>query len=433
MSKTILVIRQELTNIFTRPAYLMFAFFIPAVAILIVAGVKIIQSHAGHNSVPSASGAGSSSQSVYDLAIEGFVDHSGLIQSLPENIPIDRIIAFADETQAKKALDANDITAYYVIPTDHLISGIIYYVYPDTKSYLADGQAWIIHWIITLNLLNNDQELADWLWNPIWDVQETNLNVQIASEARPVEDCTRPNGSCTSNDLVRYMPSIMVFFLYMTLMISSSRLFNSIGSEKDNRTLEVLLLSIQPHKLLAGKIIALGLAGIIQTTCWLGAILIIFNLGGRTLSLPENFTFPVDILVYGLLLFLGGYGLYAAMLSGVGALIPNLKESGGAFYIILLPLMIGYLIGLFAPLMHVTQTDLLITLSIIPFTAPVVMVMRLTDSIVPIWQILLAISLLYLTAVVTLRAATAMFHAQNLLSGQPFSLGRYLRVFYKRL
>ena len=67
-------------------------------------------------------------------------------------------------------------------------------------------------------------------------------------------------------------------------------------------------------------------------------------------------------------------------------------------------------------------------LSIFPLTSPVVMVMRLTDGFVPLWQILLSIVLLLISAYAALQMVAAMFHAQNLLSGQPFSVKRYLKA-----
>lgn len=432
MQKTLLVIRQELASTFSRRSYLLFAFGIPALAIMIVAGLKFIQNRTGSRAATASGGSSSSSQSVFDLQAEGFVDQSGVIQSLPKNVPPNRIIAYPDEAKAKQALNSGEITAYYVIPPDYLASGKIYYIYPDTKSYLSDGQSWIIHWILTVNLLGQDLKKADRLWNPIRDVKENDLSAPDPVASTTIEDCSRPGTACETNDLIRYMPGIMVAFLFITLMMSSSLLFNSLGTEKDNRTLEVLLLSVHPRQLLAGKIIALGLAGLIQTFAWLAAIFISVKLGGSALSLPADFTFPVDILIFSLLFFLGGYGLYAALLSGVGALIPNMKETGGVLYLALIPLMIGYMIGLFAPLLGVANASLLVFLSIFPFTAPVVMVMRLTDGIVPLWQTLLAISLLYLTAYLALRAAATMFRAQSLLSGQPFSLGRYFKTLSRK-
>jgi ABC-2 type transport system permease protein len=66
-------------------------------------------------------------------------------------------------------------------------------------------------------------------------------------------------------------------------------------------------------------------------------------------------------------------------------------------------------------------------LSLFPLTSPIVMMMRLTIGGVPLWQVLLAVGLLILTAVLVVRAVARMFRAQVLLSGQPFSAKRYAR------
>jgi len=96
--------------------------------------------------------------------------------------------------------------------------------------------------------------------------------------------------------------------------------------------------------------------------------------------------------------------------------------------ITLIPLFFGYLVGLFASLAQESDAILPTVFSLFPLTAPVVMVMRLTDGAVPLWQVLISIGLTYITAFLALQAATAMFRAQNLLSGQPFSVGRYFKA-----
>jgi len=219
---------------------------------------------------------------------------------------------------------------------------------------------------------------------------------------------------------------IMVAIFFVAFMASSSRLFNSIGTEKENRTLEVLMLSLSPRQLLAGKTLGLGIVSILQTILWVGAIYISFNLGGSTLRLPENFVFPADILIWSLVFFLGGYGLYASLMAGAGALVPKMKEAGVANYIATFPLFLGYAFGLMAPLAKAADSAFLVFLSLFPLTSPIVMVMRVTASTVPLWQLLLSTLLLFVTAYFTLRAVADMFHAQNLLSGQPFSVRRYL-------
>ena len=422
MRKTILIMKQELITTFSRPSYLLFAFGIPLLSVLILGGIKLIQGRSNQNSV-----AESNVQSESQLEIEGFVDHANLIQTIPDDME-DTLLRFDSEAQAQQALKSGEISAYYVIPADYIERGEVDYIYPDDRSYLSDGQKWVIQWTLNLNLLEGDIELADQIWNPIWNLETRTLASELQGTAINPEDCSRPGAACQSIELIRMIPSLLVVIFFMAFMSSSSMLFNSIGAEKENHTIELLMLSINPRQLLSGKTLALGTAGLLQTIFWLSAIFIYFNLGGSTLSLPEGFRFPVEIVTWSLLFFIGGFGLYASLMAGAGALVPKMKEAGIANFIAMFPLFFGYMFGLMAPMAEATGSKFLVFLSIFPLTSPVVMVMRLADGVVPLWQILLSIGLLFISAYAALQMVAAMFHAQNLLSGQPFSVKRYLKA-----
>jgi ABC-2 type transport system permease protein len=209
-------------------------------------------------------------------------------------------------------------------------------------------------------------------------------------------------------------------------MASGNLLFGSLGREKEDRALEVVLLSVRPRWLLAGKLVGLGLAGLLQTAAWVAAVFILFSVGGNTLGLPPGLRLPVGFLTWSLVFFLGGYVMYASLMAGAGALVPRLKEAGGANFIAMAPLMIGYVVGLVASFTGTTHVGLSVGLSLFPLTAPVLMVMRLTEGGVPAWQMWLSAGLTFATAYFLFRAVAAMFTAQILLSGQPFSFLRYL-------
>jgi ABC-2 type transport system permease protein len=74
------------------------------------------------------------------------------------------------------------------------------------------------------------------------------------------------------------------------------------------------------------------------------------------------------------------------------------------------------------------HSPLAVGLSIFPLSAPVMMITRLTIGNVPVWQPLMAAGLTILMAILIMRAVARMFRAQILLSGQPFSLQRYLKI-----
>ena len=165
---------------------------------------------------------------------------------------------------------------------------------------------------------------------------------------------------------------------------------------------------------------------------WLAAVYTVFNIGGSTLSLPEGFSFPGDIIIWSLVFFVGGFGIYASLMAGVGALVPKMKEAGAANLIVISPLLLGYIIGIMAPLAESAESALPIILSFFPLTAPIVMIMRLTNSLVPLWQLVLSMVLVLATNVLIIRATASIFEAQHLLSGQPFSLKRYLGILFSR-
>ena len=422
MRKAFLVMRQELITTFKRPSFLFFAFAIPVIAVVVLGVVKLVQGRSAEDS-----GTNSSAPSDYQLETEGFIDHSGIIQTISEDLQ-DYLIPYNTEDQAIYALQTGEISAYYLIPEDYLVSGEVDYVFPDDRSYLSDGQQWVIKWILNLNLLEGNLLLTDQIWNPIMELEVRSIAPGSQGNGISGEDCSRPGIACESVELIRLMPSMLVAIFFIAFMSSSNMLFSSIGSEKENRTIELIMLSINPQQLLAGKTLALGIAGLAQTVVWLSAIYISFNIGGSTLSLPEGFIFPGEIVTWGLIFFIGGFGLYASLMAGAGALVPKMKEAGMANIIAMAPLFLGYVFGIMAPLADKSSSAFLIFLSFFPMTSPVVMVMRLTDNPVPLWHLLLSVGLLFVSAYLALQASAAMFHAQNLLSGQRFSVGRYLRA-----
>ena len=428
MKKTLLIIRQELINTFSRPSYLVVAIGIPLLAVLILGGVKLIQSRSGEEDTTSIN-----PSEEWQMEIEGYIDQSGLIQVIPSDLPEGYLISYENEDQAQQDLAAGEISAYYIIPPDYLEKGEISYVFPETRPLIANGQEWVMKWTLLVNLLGGDLEAADQIWNPVWNLDERNISASAAQgNLDGSEACSRPGSACESNDLIRYIPSIMAALFFVSFMNSSTMLFTSIGIEKENRTLEVLLLSISPRQMLAGKTIGLASAGLLQTMIWMGAVFVIFNLGGSTLNLPENFTFPVYILAWSLIFFVCGFGVYASLMAGVGALVPKMKDAGAANLIAISPLLLGYIVGILAPLAEAADGLIPVILSFFPLTSPIVMVTRLTDSIVPMWQLILSAALLLATNILINRATASLFHAQNLLSGQPFSVKRYFKLLLER-
>jgi ABC-2 type transport system permease protein len=224
----------------------------------------------------------------------------------------------------------------------------------------------------------------------------------------------------------------MCVLLYIFLLTASNTLLKNISSEKENRTIEILLLSVSPRQMLVGKMIGLGIAGLLHTIVWVSAFCVILQISGYTFDLSEATKIPVSIVAWSVVFFVLGFALYGSLMAGFGALVPKIKEANHASYVAMIPLFVGYGVGILAPLADSANSWLPVGLSMFPLTAPVVMMMRLTTGAVPIWQLLISVGVLAVTAYVTVRAVAAMFRAQHLLSGHPFSVRRFLRVLFER-
>lgn len=407
MNKTLLVLRHEIFTVVSRPSFLFGVFGIPLLGALafFVAG-RINQNQSAQSVVQQIM-----TNPPAQLA-EGYVDQAGIIQALPAGMPEGLLVAYPDEAAARAALDAGEIGDYYIVPADYIASGEIIQVRPDFNPLSGFSQSDMFEWVVRVNLLGGDAQLAALSNGPL-DLQQVNLSPE------PQRD--------ENNALTFFLPYGVTMLFYIVILGAASLLLSSVTKEKENRIMEVLMISVTPQQLLTGKIIGLGVVGLLQTIVWVGAGRALLAAGGRTFNLPETFQLPPSFLVWGLVFFLLGYAVYASLMAGLGALVPNLREASQATMVVILPLMVPlFLINVLIELPHGAVST---ALSLFPLSAPVVMMTRLSAGGVPWWHPPLAAVLTALTAALVVRAAAGMFRAQALLSGQPFSI----KLFFKAL
>jgi ABC-2 type transport system permease protein len=226
--------------------------------------------------------------------------------------------------------------------------------------------------------------------------------------------------------ITRLVPTGVMLLVFATVAMTSGMLLRTVGDEKTNRVLEILLTSVHPRQLLSVKIVALGVAGLLQAVAWVGLTYLLLVVSGKTADLPFGSGLRPAVLAWGTVFALLGYAVYASLFAGAGALVPDWRRSPQVSLLLSLPMLAAFYVGL--------MTDenphglVAVVASLFPPTAPFVMVRRLAVGGVPSWQIWLAAGLTLLTVWAIVRAVARMFQAQNLLAGQPFSLQRYLRL-----
>jgi ABC-2 type transport system permease protein len=399
MKKILLVLKHEITTILSRPSFLFAMFGIPIIGVVVfMIGGQLNK--------------GSSAPALWTellspaptVTAEGYVDHSGIIKEIPTSVQPGLLIAFPDETSAKQALDNKEISAYYIIPADYIQSGKITYVRPDYVPIGTSGQGDLLEWVLQVNLLGGNTDLASLINGP------KNLQ-QVSLSPQPQRD--------ENNMLTFFLPYAVTMLFYIIILSAASLLLSSVAKEKQNRVMEILMMSVTPRQLLTGKIVGLGLLGLLQTVAWVGTGRVLLALSGSTFNLPIAFQLPPSFLVWAVIFFLLGYSVYASLMAGLGALVPNLREASQATILVIFPLIIP--IFLLSLLIDQPNGMLAIILSIFPLTSPVAMMTRLSSGPIPFWQTSLAAVLLALTAVFVVRSVARMFRAQTILSGQPFS------------
>jgi ABC-2 type transport system permease protein len=403
MKKSLLVLRNEIITTVTRKSFLFTTFGLPLIAGLIFLGASALRG----NTLSALTGSTAAPDKT-ELHVEGYIDHSGLIKVIPEDIPGGILVAYPDEDSAHQALRAGEIAAYYIIPADYIVSGDLIYINPEYSWTSGKSQSWVMRQTLTANLLNNDPEQIQRFWNV--------MNVEVKALA-PSQERDR------DNPLTFVIPQATMIIFYVVILMSSSLLLNSVTVEKQNRVMEILMSSIRPRQLLTGKIIGLGLTGLLQTMIWFGTSYTLLRLSGRTFNLPPGLELPPSILAWGSVFFLLGYAVYASLMAALGALVPNLKEGSQSTIIVIWPTMIPLFFS--SILIQQPHGALATALSLFPLTAPMTMMLRLAVGGVPWWQPLLAAGLLLITAYGIIRAVAAMFHAQHLLSGQTFSIKHF--------
>jgi ABC-2 type transport system permease protein len=187
----------------------------------------------------------------------------------------------------------------------------------------------------------------------------------------------------------------MMLLLYMTLLFYGVAVMRAVVEEKSSRILEVLLSSVTPRQLMAGKVIGVGAVGISQIAIW-GAMAAVFAAPGAMAAdlFRKAQISPWSIVAFGVF-FLLGYALYATMYAALGAMVNTEQEGQQMQIIIMLPLILA--ISLAMMIIRDPNGPMATWISMVPFVSPIIMYLRIMVQTPPLWQIGLSIGLLVAT------------------------------------
>jgi ABC-2 type transport system permease protein len=251
----------------------------------------------------------------------------------------------------------------------------------------------------------------------------------VVFEARQIGAGGQEKEQSTEERLRQSAPAAFSYILYLSVLITASKLLTNTIEEKSNRLMEVLVSSMSPLELMAGKVLGTASTGLAIIGSWVAcATLGIFALphlvpGGLPFdpgAVVGDPRFIVSFVVY----FLGGYLLFAALLVAIGSVVNSLQEAQN----LLMPVNIVLMLPMLA-LIPVTQDPngaLAKVLSFIPFFTPFVMMNRAAGP-PALWEYVATSALLIATLLGMFWMAAKVFRVGILMTGKPPKLIELLR------
>jgi ABC-2 type transport system permease protein len=394
MNRILSVVAQELVASFRRRSYLLTAFGVPIVAILLVVGFLLFRGDGdGEAEDPFAS--------LPDKPI-GYVDDSGRFPDPGDFAAF--LVRYPDEAAARGDVQSGKLSGYYLIPADYLTTGRVTRF--SSQFNVIESDTGLFESFLLTQLLHDESPLLLARLQQPARVTEH----QLDRSGQPV---TEIEGDSMSNYWLVYTFAMV---LVMSTFFSAGQVTRSVITEKENRMIEVVLSSVRPLQLLAGKMVGQGVAGLIQVVAWLAGILIIIQISDANIPFLGTVDLPFSVFVITLLYFLGGYFLFAAFAAGVGAISGNMREGPQYAVIYTLPAVVP--LFLLPVILESPNETLAVVLSLLPFCSPLGMIQRIVITTVPGWQIALSLAILGLSILVALWLSARLFRVNTLLSGQ---------------
>ncbi len=223
------------------------------------------------------------------------------------------------------------------------------------------------------------------------------------------------------NETTRNTAVYGLILVYVLLSQYCSWIMLGVIEEKSSRVIEVLLATIRPVQLLAGKVGGIGLLALGQAALLVGAAL---GLAAAVHSSLISGTAPVEVLAVLVWLVLG-YALYCWVYAAAGSLAERTEHAQSLAFPLTLPMLVGYIVGL-TQVTATAPSPLLEVLAYLPPTAPFDMPVLVAQGAVSWWQFLLACLLSLLAPAGMVRAATLVFSRAVLRTGRRVRLSEVL-------
>jgi ABC-2 type transport system permease protein len=422
MNKTLLIIKREYFSRVKKKSFLIMTFLVPMLIIGMYALIFALSMNGGDN-IPTVE----------------VIDESGIFEkAFDNNKSVNFEISELSLTEAKKKVINNEDAFVLYIPKDISNEGSIE-MFAQKKAGLSV--------ISSIERQLNDQMRIKLLKDAGIDsetLDKIKPSLSVVSKELTIEG--EKDSSSGAAMAVGFAAAILI---YMSLFIYGIQVMRGIIEEKTSRIVEVVISSVKPFQLMMGKIIGIGCVGLTQFMLWIVlsaslmtvATTILFKdkVEQVTSEMPMNkqveavstngpgmdivkavqtvqWTYILPVFI---VFFFGGYMLYSALFAAVGSAVESDTETQQFMLPITLPLLFTYIMS-FSFIVNNPDSSLSFWLSIIPFTSPIAMMVRLPFG-VPNWELALSIFLLIGGFIFTTWVASRIYRVGILMYGKKVS------------
>lgn len=335
----------------------------------------------------------------------GYVDKSGTLMNprvLSNQADLSGgpwLISFETEDLANEALQADQIQAYYVISPDYVETRQAKFIANQEPSSLAMDQ---------FNQFMRANLLAEYPSEIVHRLTAGNRLV-----VRSV-DGTRQ--FIQGDWLGIVLPFLVGFIFLISVFATSGYLLQAVVEEKQNKTMEVLVTSTSPMKMMIGKTLGIVAVGLTQLAVWAGLALLLLLVGSRIIDISSWLSIPFEFIVLVVAVFIPAFVMLSALMITVGATLTDVQEAQQVTSLFTLPLFIPFWFVL--QIINHPNGPVAVGLSFFPFTAPITIAIRYGIAQIPTWQIALSLGMLVVWAVLAIWLAGRAFRLGMLRYGQ---------------
>jgi ABC-2 type transport system permease protein len=226
----------------------------------------------------------------------------------------------------------------------------------------------------------------------------------------------------TSSELTLIIGMITAFLIYFFLLVYGAQVMQGVLEEKTNRIVEIIVSSVKPFELMIGKIIGIALVGLTQFLIWIVLTVALWGAFGDVSAFSFDSIAPAlssfdfaTMSIFFVIYFLGGYLLYASLFAAIGAASDNNTDTQQFMMPVILPVIFAMIAAIHCA--NNPDGSLAFWTSLIPFTSPVVMMVRIPAG-VPAWELIASVSVLLLSFIGTTWIAAKIYRTGILMYGK---------------